>query len=171
MGTSSAPVFPYPTGQAGKEPVDPVAGKPGHFAWSRWIKEFVKRLDRESVKISGDTMTGPLRLTNGNVEVQLFTDNTGMTVTGPIQAQDPTRADDLTTRQYVDARVPVYLQVTMTADSSGWATPAGLKAGAVVYSLLDVSATPAPAQLLLNASTNAIYLGANATRTIRIWYV
>ncbi len=62
MGASSAPEFPFPGGTAGKEPADPVAGKPGHFAWSRWVKEFLKRLDRDSVKNSGDTMTGPLLL-------------------------------------------------------------------------------------------------------------
>jgi hypothetical protein len=35
MASSNAPVFPYPGGTAGNEPPDPVAGKPGHFAWSR----------------------------------------------------------------------------------------------------------------------------------------
>jgi hypothetical protein len=62
VGTSSAPVFPFPGGTAGAEAPDPELGKPGHFAWSRWIKQFVKNLDRETVKRSGDTMTGTLTL-------------------------------------------------------------------------------------------------------------
>jgi hypothetical protein len=45
MADSNAPVFPFPGGTAGNEPPDPVAGKPGHFAWSRWIKQFNKNLD------------------------------------------------------------------------------------------------------------------------------
>jgi len=45
MADSNAPVFPFPGGTAGNEPPDPVAGKPGHFAWSRWIKQFNKHLD------------------------------------------------------------------------------------------------------------------------------
>jgi microcystin-dependent protein len=62
VGTSSAPVFPFPGGTAGVEAPDPEQGKPGHFAWSRWIKQFVKNLDAQTVKRSGDTMTGPLTL-------------------------------------------------------------------------------------------------------------
>lgn len=45
MATSSAPVFPFPDGVAGAEPPEPVAGRPGHFAWSRWIKQYVKNLN------------------------------------------------------------------------------------------------------------------------------
>lgn len=45
MGTNSAPDFPYPGGVSGAEPSDPVPGKPGHFAWSRWVKQFVKNLN------------------------------------------------------------------------------------------------------------------------------
>jgi hypothetical protein len=171
MGASSAPEFPYPGGTPGKEPADPVAGKPGHFAWSRWIKEFVKRLDRDSVKNSGDTMTGPLVLKNGVPESQLRVDATGLIVSTPITASTATANTHLVTKSYVDTRVPLYHEVTMTADGTGWATPAGLKAGAVVFSMIDVSSTPAVAQLLLNPSTNKVYLGANATRTIRLWYV
>lgn len=62
VGTSSAPVFPFPGGQAGAEAPDPEQGKPGHFAWSRWVKQFLKNLDRDTVKLSGDTMQGPLVL-------------------------------------------------------------------------------------------------------------
>jgi microcystin-dependent protein len=62
MGTSSSPEFPYPGGTAGAEAPDPQVGKPGHFAWSRWIKQFVKNLDAETVKRSGDVMTGLLTL-------------------------------------------------------------------------------------------------------------
>lgn len=171
MGSSSAPVFPYPGGTQGVEPVDPVAGRAGHFAWSRWIKEFVKRLDRESVKISGDTMTGPLKLKPGATEVTLSVNGTSLEVTAPVTVGAPTQNSHATTKQYVDNRVPLYLEATMTSDGTGWATPTGLKAGAVVWSLVDVSSTPAPAQLLLNPANNAIYLGPSATRKIRIWYV
>lgn len=171
MGSSSAPVFPYPGGSQGVEPADPVAGKPGHFAWSRWIKEFVKRLDREAVKRSGDTMSGPLTFELGGVQVTVSVSGSGLNVTGPVAVGAPTANGHAATKQYVDTRVPLYLEQTMTADGTGWATPAGLKAGAVVWSLVDVSSTPAPAQLLLNPANNAIYLGPDATRKIRIWYV
>lgn len=62
MGTSSSPPHPYPGGTAGAEPPDPVAGSGGHFAWSRWVKQFLKNLDVQVVKRSGDEMTGPLSL-------------------------------------------------------------------------------------------------------------
>jgi hypothetical protein len=171
MGLSSAPDFPYPGGSPGKEPADPVAGKPGHFAWSRWIKEFVKRLDRESVKKSGDTMTGPLVLENGTSVVQARTESGALVVSGPIVASSPTQPEHLATRQYVETRVPVFHEATLTAAADGWAPATGLKAGAVVYSVTDVSSTPTTTQLLLNPATNAVYLGANATRKIRFWYV
>lgn len=171
MGTSSAPEFPYPGGTAGKEPADPVAGKPGHFAWSRWIKAFVKRLDTETVKRSGDTMSGPLVLKNGTAESQLQASATGLTVSTPVTAGAPTANGHLATKQYVDTRVPTYHQTTLTADGTGWATPTGLPSGAVVFSLMDVSSTPAVAQLLLNTSNNKVYLGPSTTRTIRFWYV
>jgi hypothetical protein len=48
MAASNAPVFPYPGGTAGAQPPDPQAGKPGHFAWSRWIKQFVLNLDSKT---------------------------------------------------------------------------------------------------------------------------
>jgi hypothetical protein len=48
MANSNAPVYPYPGGTPGAEPPDPVAGKPGHFAWSRWIKQFCKNLDTKT---------------------------------------------------------------------------------------------------------------------------
>ena len=51
MADSNAPVFPYPGGTAGNEPPDPVAGKPGHFAWSRWIKQFVKNLNTKTMSL------------------------------------------------------------------------------------------------------------------------
>jgi hypothetical protein len=57
MGASSSPPF---NGITGQEPPDPSAGKPGHFAWARWVKSYLKALDRDSVKQSGDTMTGKL---------------------------------------------------------------------------------------------------------------
>lgn len=62
MGATSSPKFPYPNGAAGAEPADPVAGQPGHFAWSIWVKQFLKNLNLESVKRSGDTMTGHLTI-------------------------------------------------------------------------------------------------------------
>lgn len=171
MGTSSQPEFPFPGGSAGKEPADPVAGKPGHFAWSRWIKEFVKRLDRESVKRSGDTMSGPLKLELAGTEVTVRVEGTGLNISGPVAVGAPSANAHAATKQYVDTRVPLYLELTMTADGTGWATPAGLKAGAVVWSLVDVSSTPSSTQLLLNPASNSIYLGPAATRKIRIWYV
>ena len=171
MGTSSAPEFPYPGGTAGKEPADPVAGRAGHFAWSRWIKEFVKRLDRDSVKISGDTMTGPLVLKSGTTEVTVRVEGAGLLVTGPVAASSPTATNHVATKSYVDNRVPLYFEATLTADGTGWATPTGLKDGAVVFSLVDVSSTPAVTQLLLNPANNKVYLGPSTTRTIRFWYV
>ena len=45
MATNSSPVYPYPGGTPGAEAPDPVAGKPGHFAWSRWIKQYCKNLN------------------------------------------------------------------------------------------------------------------------------
>lgn len=51
MATSNAPEFPYPGGTPGDEPADPVAGKPGHFAWSRWIKQYVKNLNSKSMSL------------------------------------------------------------------------------------------------------------------------
>lgn len=38
-------VLPPFNGVAGAEPPDPQPGKPGHFAWSNWIKACVKALD------------------------------------------------------------------------------------------------------------------------------
>lgn len=171
MGASSAPEFPYPGGTAGKEPADPVAGKSGHFAWSRWIKEFVKRLDRDSVKISGDTMTGPLVLKSGATEVTVQVDGAGLLVTGPVAASSPTATNHVATKSYVDNRVPLYYEALLTANALGWATPSGLKSGAVVYSIVDVSATPSSIQILLNPTNNTLYLGPNVSRKIRLWYV
>ena len=171
MGTSSAPEFPYPGGTPGSEPADPVAGRPGHFAWSRWIKAFVKRLDTESVKRSGDTMEGPLVLKNGTPQSQLRVDPTGLIISTPVTAGHPVANGHLTTKSYVDGRVPLYHEATMTADVTGWATAPGLKYQAVVFSVVDVSSTPAAAQLLLDPATNAVYLGPSATRKIRFWYV
>jgi hypothetical protein len=48
---SSAPEYPYPGGTPGAEPPNPVAGKPGHFAWSTWIKQFVKNLDAKDSEL------------------------------------------------------------------------------------------------------------------------
>lgn len=48
MAVDNAPVFPYPGGVQGDEPPDPRAGKPGHFSWSRWIKQFVLNLNAQS---------------------------------------------------------------------------------------------------------------------------
>jgi hypothetical protein len=53
-------VFPFPGGTAGAIAPNPEAGRPGHFAWSNWIRQFVLNLDNESVKRSGDSMAGPL---------------------------------------------------------------------------------------------------------------
>lgn len=51
MAASNAPVFPYPGGAAGAEPPDPQAGKPGHFAWTVWIKQFVKNLNYKTMNL------------------------------------------------------------------------------------------------------------------------
>lgn len=51
MADSNAPVYPYPGGTPGVEPADPAAGKPGHFAWSRWIKQFVKNLNTKTMNL------------------------------------------------------------------------------------------------------------------------
>ena len=51
MADSSAPVYPYPGGTPGAEPPDPQAGKPGHFAWSRWIKQYVKNLNTKTMSL------------------------------------------------------------------------------------------------------------------------
>lgn len=163
MGDSSAP--------PGNEPADPVAGKPGHFFWSRWIKEFVKRLDRESVKISGDTMTGPLKLKNGESSVELRNDGIALKVSGPVSTVAPSANNHAATKQYVDTRIPPYYEATFTSDASGWAALTGLKAGATVQSLLDVSSTPTTVPVLLNPSNNTVYLGPSTARKLRIWYV
>jgi microcystin-dependent protein len=103
MGSSSAPEFPFPGGVAGAEPPDPEVGKPGHFAWSRWIKAFVKKLDAETVKRSGDVMTGLLTL-----------------------AGAPTAANHAATKAYVDAsQRPVPIGAIMayggtTAPNAEW---------------------------------------------------
>ena len=173
MGTSSAPEFPYPGGTPGAEPADPVAGKTGHFAWSRWVKEFVKRLDRDSVKKSGDTMTGALVLKNGTPESQLRVDSggTGMICSTALSAATPTLETQLATKGYVDTRVPLYFQVSVTGDATGWGPTTGLKAGAIVFSLVDVSSTPTTVPPLLNPSNNNVYVGPGVTRLLRVWYV
>ncbi|MGV0949997.1 MAG: hypothetical protein ACOYB3_04945 [Azonexus sp.] len=51
MATSNAPVFPYPGGTPGAEAPDPVAGKPGHFAWSRWIKQYILNLNNKTMSL------------------------------------------------------------------------------------------------------------------------
>lgn len=171
MGTSSAPEFPFPGGQTGKEPTDPVAGKSGHFAWSRWIKEFVKRLDSDSVKKSGDTMTGPLVMKNGTPEVTVQVDGSALSVSAPILGSTPSVAGHLATKGYVDTRIPLYHEVTLTAQPTGWAAPSGLPAGAVVFSIVDTSSTPGTVAPMLNPANNNVYLGPSATRKIRFWYV
>lgn len=51
MATNSAPEYPYPGGTPGAEPPDPVAGKPGHFAWSKWIKQYVVNLNTNQMAL------------------------------------------------------------------------------------------------------------------------
>ena len=51
MADSVAPEFPYPGGTPGAQPPDPIAGRPGHFAWSRWIKKFVTNLDAKTMNL------------------------------------------------------------------------------------------------------------------------
>lgn len=122
MGTSSAPVYPYPGGTAGQEPPDPQAGVGGHFAWSNWIKQFVKQLDTQSAKRSGDTFSGTiesavnaglanlkliydgspgvnLRGTSGGLEVR----NSTMSTLTNVSAASPSQPDHLVTKAYADA--------------------------------------------------------------------
>ena len=47
MAASNAPVYPYPGGTPGAQPPDPQAGKPGHFAWSTWMKQYSNNLDNK----------------------------------------------------------------------------------------------------------------------------
>jgi hypothetical protein len=120
MGASSSPPF---NGITGQEPPDPVAGKPGHFAWSRWIKAFVKRLDTETVKRSGDSLSGKLTMpstapgdspttaaTKDYVETRVGSalSKTGGSLTGKVSAPltiptDP--SDTLVTKSYVDSNI------------------------------------------------------------------
>lgn len=118
MGTSSAPVYPYPGGSAGAEPPDPSAGAGGHFAWSNWIKQFVKNLDSGAVKRSGDTMLGDLefgsnRLLFGTGLVRMDYTSLGSVhgvrvVSGDgstyrnISAASPTHAQHLVTKGHLD---------------------------------------------------------------------
>lgn len=51
MATSNAPEFPYPGGTPGAEPPDPAAGKPGHFSWSIWMKQYVKNLNAKVMEL------------------------------------------------------------------------------------------------------------------------
>ena len=131
----------------------------------------MKRLDTETVKRSGDTMSGPLVLKNGTPESQLRVDSTGLIVSTPVSAGTPVVGEHLVNKNYVDTRVPLYHEVNLTADGTGWAPATGLKSGAVVFSIMDVSSTPSAVQLLLNPATNAVYLGPGAIRKIRFWYV
>ena len=79
MATNSSPEFPYPGGTPGAEAPDPVAGKPGHFAWSRWIKQYVKNLNTNLMahqdavdphpqyltQTEGNTLYAPFGVTGG----------------------------------------------------------------------------------------------------------
>lgn len=97
MPTNSSPEYPYPGGSPGGEPPDPVAGQPGHFAWSRWIKKFVQNLNEDKLAKSGDAMTGSLD------------------VAGSISADGPIVSTDLLR---VDATYPI-LELNTNNDASG----------------------------------------------------
>lgn len=70
-------VLPPFGGVAGAEPPDPQPGKPGHFAWSNWIKACVKALDAKAAALdakdaaldktfkAGLANTGPLKFAGG----------------------------------------------------------------------------------------------------------
>jgi hypothetical protein len=73
VGTNSAPVFPYPGGTAGAEAPDPVAGRPGHFAWSRWIKQFVKNLNTNLMAHEDAADPHPNYLNAGRGDVRYYT--------------------------------------------------------------------------------------------------
>lgn len=99
MGASSQPEYPFPGGTPNTLPPDPQPGKPGHFAFTRWVREFVRRLDSESVKRSGDTMTGAL------------------TVLAPTAAKHPA------TREYVDQAATSGVPIGSIVAYGGTAAP------------------------------------------------
>jgi microcystin-dependent protein len=100
MGASSQPEYPFPGGTPGTLPPDPQPGKPGHFAFTRWIREFARRLDAESVKRSGDTMTGAL------------------TVLAPTAAKHPA------TKEYVDLAASSGVPIGTIVAYGGTSAPA-----------------------------------------------
>lgn len=140
---SSAPVFPYPGGVAGEEPPDPTAGAPGHFAWSRWIKQFVKNLDAGKVAKTGDRMTGALVFkigTTPGVALNADTDfgpggptlqvmNEGVNAYAQIAvAATPVNNQHAASKQYVDNLAGTRYATPVMSDAAGLATvsfPAG----------------------------------------------
>lgn len=135
MGTSSAPVYPYPGGTPGAEPPAPVIGEAGHLDWSNWIKQFVKNLDTQSAKLTGDTFTGMLEsvVNIGSHNLKLRYDGSqGITLRGAagglevrdstgsalakVKAATPAVGDDLVTKDYAD---------TLAADALQSALPIG----------------------------------------------
>jgi len=84
MAASNAPVFPYPGGTAGNEPPDPVAGKPGHFAWSRWIKQFVKNLNAKTMSLEDrvDSLEPLTGHANDTTAIHGIADTAALVLTG-----------------------------------------------------------------------------------------
>lgn len=157
---SVAPVYPYPGGTPGAEPPDPSAGAPGHFAWSNWIKQFVKNLDVSTAKLTGDTFTGVLEsvVNAGSFNLKLRYDGAaGVTLRGtaggldvrnstasarvPVKAATPVAPEDLATKEYADA---------LAAD----ALQSALPVGSIV---MFASATPPTGWLVCNGQSTSGY--------------
>ena len=157
---SVAPVYPYPGGTPGAEPPDPSAGAPGHFAWSNWIKQFVKNLDASTAKLTGDTFTGPVEtvVNAGSFNLKLRYDGAaGVTLRGtaggldvrnstasarvPVKAATPVAPEDLATKEYADA---------LAAD----ALQSALPIGSIV---MFASSTPPTGWLLCNGQATTGY--------------
>lgn len=97
---TSAPPYPFPGGTQGDEPPDPVAGQPGHFAWSRWIKEFVKRLDQADYVLDARIDT-KLDESGGTVSGDLTVDG-NLSLTRGLAVPTPTTATQAVNKGYVD---------------------------------------------------------------------
>jgi microcystin-dependent protein len=160
MGTSSAPVFPYPGGTPGAQPPNPVAGQAGHFEWSNWIKQFVLNLDAQSAKTTGETFTGVLEsvVNAGSFNLKLRYDGSpGITLRGTTGGLDvrnatgsarattsvatPTAPEHAATKEYVDA---------VAQDALISALPTG---SIVMYA----SATPPSGWILCNGQSTTGY--------------
>jgi hypothetical protein len=97
---TSAPPYPFPGGIQGDEPPDPVAGQPGHFAWSRWIKEFVKRLDNTDMVLDAK-VESKLDAAGGSVTGDLSVGG-DLSLAGALEVPAPTAGAQAANKAYVD---------------------------------------------------------------------